>query len=322
MVYQKEVLMTEKNSTDKASPEVPEKPSILLGTSKELFPDYEENLQAELAQKNGQVPSEEVPTKQEETPKEDIKTETEVPVQQPDKELDKTYKVKVDGIEMEVNEEELVKGYQTQKALSQRGQKLAEERREFEMSKSNPVPDTQIPKPDEPLLDGDEAYYKEFISPYVNPLKEQIKDLTNQLEEIQSEMRPTRYNTVMEEIDREMKEAGFDDFKEKQAEIENTVHLMSPERQGVYNNKDGYISIFKSMKLDELKNAKNIAPKKVITDDDKRVKPDVEVMDGGVTPSQADDSATVHNQAFERAKKTGHWGDWAKVLEAKGYVHK
>ena len=312
--------MTELNSTDKAS-DTPVVEPILIGKSAELFPDLEEHYQAESNQK---TLSKDTPPVAEETPKDDVKPNADADAGHPDKDSKQMYKVKVDGIETEVDADELVKGYQTQKALSQRGQKLADERREFESLRTNPVPEApKDPIPTaENLLEGDDEYYKEFISPYVNPLKEQIKKLSTQLEDVQSEMRPARYNTVQDEIEQEMKTAGFDDYKEKLPEIELAVQGMSKERQGVYNNKDGFVSIFKSMKLDELKNAKNIAPTKVITDDDKRAKPDVDVMDGGVTPSNADDSSTAHSQAFQKANESGDWQDWAKVLDAKGYSNK
>ena len=84
-----------------------------------------------------------------EAQEEEQPTETEEDTQDDDTEEEPKYTVKVDGEEIEVTQEELLRGYMRQKDYTQKTQQLAEQRRQFEQYKPQyqPQPQQQIQEP-------------------------------------------------------------------------------------------------------------------------------------------------------------------------------
>lgn len=65
----------------------------------------------------------------------------------PNTEEEPKYKVKVDGEEIEVTQEELLRGYMRQKDYTQKTQQLAEQRRQFEQYRPQYQPQPQVQQP-------------------------------------------------------------------------------------------------------------------------------------------------------------------------------
>lgn len=107
------------------------------------YGEQEENKdsKSELAQEQTEEQPEETPTK----------TDNPEPTEEEPK-----YKVKVDGEEIEVTQEELLRGYMRQKDYTQKTQQLAEQRRQFEQYRPQyqPQPQPQVqPQPQQSLND-------------------------------------------------------------------------------------------------------------------------------------------------------------------------
>ncbi len=239
----------------------------------------------------------------------------------------KKYTVKIGGEVMEVDEDELIKGYQTAQYLTRTGQKIAEEKARLEAEKKalEDLKKELIEK--NPLLnagrdddvgvgsyDENDDFYREYIAPHVKDLKSEIESLKNTVKELTEVTKPTVYQTVISQIDAEMKAEGFDDFKQKVPEIERTLRELPEEQFNRLNNREGFISIYKDLKLKELRELASGKKKQQV---DERRKPAVSNIEGGSTPSGADDELGRYRQAFARAKESG---DWSEVFKLKGVI--
>lgn len=179
----------------------------------------------------------------------------------------KKVKTKIDGIDGEVSLEELVKGYQTNKHLSQRGQELGAQRLAItEQQKridetlakveGGTIPQAQIPTAplgfDPEMLDDTS---KAAFAMQAN----QIQALTDTVNTFATSMQGVQVDQQLKQIDSVLKAENpeFHDFMAKIPEIENAILSMAPEMQAEYGTSVGYMNIYKSLKFQEVQGGKS-----------------------------------------------------------------
>lgn len=220
---------------------------------------------------------------------------------------DAMIKAKVDGIELDVPVKDVVRAYQTDKYLTQKGQRIAEEARrmkekEQEMANLNVKSTTEAPIEEDGL-------YKELIKPHTELLSKQILSLSEEVRQmkekeriIEGELAPVRYEKAMSIIDDQMKKEGLTDFKQKLPAIEKIMLAMPQDRMAEFDNPAGFETLYKRLKLDELvrKEQASVAA----------VKSKIVPIDSSSSPSNADTSGNDRVKDMARAKKTGDWTDF------------
>lgn len=228
---------------------------------------------------------------------------------------DKMVKLKVDGEEIEVSFADMQRRYQTDKALTQRGQKLAAERKAFEEQtvKTPAEVPIDIKSEEEEYLDPET---KQFVTKETDVLKKEIATLKDTLDQMSQVTGPMQYQTDLGEINNKMKEQGFDDFMEYIPKIENVVFTASPEEQATLHTYDGYIKLYQQFKLQDMKALLNKPKDPEVLKADERATPKVVPIESASgRPTGTDDSNAAIEVAMEKAKLTG---DWLEVLRLKG----
>lgn len=226
------------------------------------------------------------------TPEEENKKTPTVPEYLDTQEFgDKKVKVKVDGVEMEIPFKDVVKGYQTDQYLTQKGQKIAEERKRQEIPKPEFVPDDE--------------YIDPMAAKHIKELQEELHRVKENEYGISLELAPLRYDRTMTAIDTKMKQEGFADFKDKLPEIEKILFAMPPDKMAIYDNQQGFEFLYKNLKLGEFKKASEEKPKKP----DERPKPKVIPIESSSSPSGGE-SNNEKTKAFDKAKATGDWTEY------------
>lgn len=291
----------------------------LIGTSAKIFPDLLED----------ETPVESLPEEKEV----ELEKKADEPKKEPKKEPkdkveylslddlgDKKVKITVDGVEKEVPFSELHKNYQTWEHLSRKGQKIAEQEKKFKDSlepKEKPAVPAKQELPEE----------DEWLRPYIEPLYQKINAVVNQntalserIEFLQEVTRPAYYQSNLTDIDKGMKSKGFDDFLEFVPEIESSIkelEIANAEEFKRLNTKDGYVEIYKDLKLKKLSTPKDIPaeiPKKV---DERPVPKVTSVESGSGPPAGIENVDASYQEAFKKAQDTG---DWSEVLKLKGVI--
>jgi len=223
---------------------------------------------------------------------------------------DKLVKVKVDGQESEISLKDVIKGYQTDKHLSQKGQKLAEEfKRLQDMQIQPPVATNSSLVQDTPELD-------EFADPQVVEQAKRIKELEDKINGLNTVVEPLKYERIKANIDAEFKAQGFDDFMAHIPEIESRVLNLPIDKMGIYNTEWGFKSIYKDIKLEEMKATLEKSAEPKISDE--RPTPNLVPIEGaGGSPSGADNFESQYKSGLKRAKQTGDFTDLIKLKYAK-----
>jgi len=281
-------------STDKATEK--QQDSNLVGTSALIFPDM--------------VEAEEEQTLPEEKPeqKEEEKTEVEESIKpielpeflEPDQFGDRKVKVKIGGIEKEVLFSDLIRGYQTDQYLTQKGQRIAEEKRLIDERFQNLQTKATVEEP--------EIY--EYENEELKPLKTEISTLKDEIRSFSEVLKPLKYQHNLKILADKAKDMGHDDFMEYVPRIEAHVGSMPEEEIKQYDTEAGFFSTFIKLKLKDIKD--NVPGKQK---GETRPKPPlVPIERGEGAPSGASDENATYQTLFEEAKKTG---DWSKVLEFK-----
>jgi hypothetical protein len=312
--------MEENSTPDTGSESVSEQRDILTGTSKALFPDLNERYKDEVygpppipktpEEVTGQ---ERVEAGGEEEASPGIKTTPVVDdLLDPDQFGSKKVKVKVDGVEMEVTFKELLKGFQLERHLTQKGQALGEKERtlrEWEQTLMDKVTTPMQASPaDDPLL--------EVVDPYVKPLKQEIEDLKKVVKELKGTTQPIEYQQNLKRVDSHLRKSGYDDFMSYVPEIEQAILAMPIEEQVEYDNPQAFMNLYKDFKIRDLKTA----PKQRANPDE-RPKPKVSRIDvesGSGSDAVSDDIGVKDKALFDRAVETGKTEDWMAVLSFRG----
>ena len=185
-------------STDKATetPEVQE-PT----TNQKLFGDmYQNNGLPTVATEEPEV-SEDVEPEPvaEETPDETKILEPEY--LNPEDFGDKVFKLNVGGEEVTVNVKDAIRRLQTDKYLTQEGQKLAEERRQLDALKNSVVDKSTETKP----IDNLDLDYSDELTPNVSALEKQVAQMSEVIGNLQQNMAPSVYEQNIRAIDAHLK---------------------------------------------------------------------------------------------------------------------
>ena len=291
----------------------------LIGTSAKIFPDLlEDETPIEPLPEEKEVKSEKKADEPGKEPKE--KPETKVEYLNLDDLGDKKVKIIVDGIEKEVPFSELHKNYQTWEHLSRKGQKIAEQEKKFKESlEPKEKPEAQAKQE----LSEEDEWLKPYMEPLyqkLNAVVEQNIALTERVEFLQEVTRPAYYQSNLTDIDKGMKAKGFDDFMELVPEIESSLkelEVTNAEEFKRLNTKDGYVEVYKDLKLKKLSTPKDSPaeiPKKV---DERPIPKVTSVESGSGPPSGIENADASYQEAFKKAQETE---DWSEVLKLKGVI--
>jgi len=225
---------------------------------------------------------------------------------------EKTIKAKIDGVEVEVPLTEAIKGYQTDRFLTQKGQKIAEEKRALESFKEEMLK-MNIPSSNADIGETPEEdeYYTEHIKPYTEPLMKELKELKDSIAAITATTAPMQAERAFQEIDKEMKAEGLTDFLEKRPDVEKVIMSMPVGERERFSDRTGFIFVYKDLKLKEALRAQKT------TSPDLRPAPNVIPIESGTIPTGASGDASAYATAFKTAKETG---DWSEVLRLKGVL--
>lgn len=287
--------------------------SVLVGTSAELFPEYNNPYAPSTDEHNSAVSDTEP-----EQPTID-KTAQAAETVQTDDLIDtenygkKKVRVKVDGVESEVTLQDLIKGYQTDQYLTKKGQKIGEEKRLVEniiaeLGLNKQAPAQTVPQQEEdPLLD--------VLKPYVDPLLNEIKSLKQTVQQLSNVTQPQVYQSNLRELDTYLKQQGHDDFMEYVPKIESFIYNMPIEKQAEYNTPLAFAQTYLNLKIKDLKQGAATSPPKK-----EKTVVHTRVESGGGAPSTNinDDRISKDNELVNAAKQSGRTADWAKVFMHRG----
>lgn len=289
-----------------------ERKAVLSGTSLNLFPDLNKRWTDEAY---GQPPIPKTPEEVTETV-EATKEETAQPDENTnpvDDFLDtaefgnKKVKVKVDGVETEVTFKDLLKGYQLERHLTQKGQKLSEKEKAL-----REIEETIIGKASTPAaIPVEQDPIGEVIDPYTKPLKEEIADLRKTIKELKGATQPLEYRQNLMRVDNHLRKSGYDDFMTYVPEIEQFITDLPIEQQAEYDTPKDFMNLYKDFKIRDLKKP----PPKV--NPDERPKPkvsNIHVESSAGSTATTDEDALKDKTLFDKAVESGRTEDWMAVL--------
>jgi hypothetical protein len=253
--------MVEPNTAPNTEVESGTEPEVAEGTTSRIFGESEAD-----GQPNATVEGKETTTPAPTTEPTDKATDT--PVEQGSG--GQKFKVKVDGEEKEISYDELVKGYQLNETIAQRGQKLgaerqanATERTELEALRAEVKAMTQgvtggvqqtqpqqIPGIDYDMLD--EAT-RQALDAVQATHSQEMAQVNQTLQRISAGIQPMQVEQEYRRIANDLKTANpaHNDFLDKVGEIENAILTLPPERQAEYGTPLGYMNIYKDIKAKE-----------------------------------------------------------------------
>ena len=209
---------------------------------------------------------------------------------------DKKVKIKVDGVETEIPFKDVVKGYQTEQYLTRKGQMLAEEKKKLH----------ETPPPP---LHTKEDYLDPLMADEIERLNKELETVKEHNKATISELAPIRYERNLSAIDAEMKTEGLIDFREKIPEIEKIILAMPPEQSTAYDTAEGFKSVYKNLKLQEL--IKKLQASTTVINPDVRPKPKLVPIESSSSPSGgAVNSNAERKKAFAHATEIGDWTDF------------
>ncbi|MEE8382213.1 MAG: hypothetical protein V3R78_10125 [Thermodesulfobacteriota bacterium] len=222
---------------------------------------------------------------------------------------DKVFKLKINGEESTITVKDALRRIQTDKHLTQEGQRLAEERRQLDALK-NSVADKSV----EPKKESWEEGYEDesTVNPDIADLKAQVATLTDALGAVNQNLAPTVYEQNVKAIDNYLREQGYDDFMVYRPRVEEHFLTYSVEDQAKVSEVD-LISKYKDLKIQDM--TKSAEQKSTEPAENRKSPAIVNVIGGSSTPSGADEDDMKYSKAFERAQETG---DWGPVLKLKG----
>lgn len=228
-------------------------------------------------------------------------------------------KTKIDGIEGEASILDIKKNYQLEKHLTQRGQKIGEERRQLEQLRNDlqrQAMASQTPPASEQELPDDPQY---------RALKQELDNLKSILPAIQ----PVIYQSARQKLANELKEQGFTDFMDYIDKIDARVGAEADDNKWrYYNTPEGAKQLYFQMKLEEARNGtqpKAAKAEPVIEPVKPAHRPPVVKIDGGNQPTKAtgnvDDWNARYQQLMAEWKKTKDKGLLQEILKLQGNLH-
>lgn len=307
-------------------------------SSAALFP--EQFSEPEPKQPEPQKPQEEpqptpAPQPEPEKPAQEPEQEPEKPAEQPQPESNESVyledllqklgvdpskvktRTKIDGVEGEASILEVKKNYQLERHLTQRGQKIGEERRQLEQIRNELLRKAQpqnAPVPNQEDSNED---------PSIRALRQEVEELRSILPAIQ----PVLYQSARQKLADELKDQGFPDFMDYIGKIDARVAAESDDNKWrYYNTPEGAKQLFFQMKLEEQRNgtqAKAVPNKPTIEPVKQEHRPPVVKIDGGNQPSKGnvDDWNTRYGELMTQWKKTKDRSILQEILKLQGALH-
>ncbi len=279
-------------------------------TNQVLFGDkYQNNGLPTVATEEPEVPENVEPEPVAEETPDDTKTH-EPEYLNPEDFGDKVFKLNVGGEEVTVSAKDAIRRLQTDAYLTQKGQELAEERKQLDALKNSVVDKSTETRSTDNLDLG----YEDESNPEVIALKKQLTEMDAKIGSLQQTVAPTVFDQDMKKVDAHLREKGFDDFMTFQPEIQNKFLNLSVEQQGMINLVD-YVDEYQTMKI---KSVLSEAEKKSSEPAENRQAPAVvNILGGSGTPSDSGEDIDearlrkAHNKAIET-------GNWSEVYDIKG----
>jgi hypothetical protein len=295
---------------------------ILIGTSKEIFPDLND-----LYKEEAGIAVEEAPqSEQTETETETQATEETKPTEEAEETQEETQpspfdlesnkdamvEVNIGGEKKMVTLEEAIKGYQTDQFLTKKGQTIAEDKKyiqEIEAKLKETV------KPQAPL-EEEEEFVDARAGKEIANLKGQLNQITDYLGNLTENLKPTIINTEHTKVAKALAEEGFTDYSDYQPRIDDAINSMSPELRKEYDTIQGKTALYRDLKLRDFQKGV-IKPKEQPVKPEKKQVKVVPVVESGGGASAADDGyASKYKAAYEKAQETGNWDE---LIRLKGY---
>lgn len=301
--------------------------------TEKLFPDF--FVDGEITTQRQDISPEAAADEASEAPKPDVKPETKPEAKGPEY-LDltqisgKMVKVKVDGVEMDVPAEDVIKNYQLDRHLTQRGQSLSEKEKEL-----NGLKDTLNEIKAEVL-----AAPKPGEAPAIPDAR--IESISKKIEEIESAIRPVVTKEAVEKgierLDQAVREnLGYEDFRAKIPEIQAEIskNFKDPrkpteEELAKFDTLAMWYQGFQTVKLRELrgKPAESTLPPKPAPKvpagpvlDKKPVRPPVAVEEAGGASVGGENQTSAwkvqHDAAVKYARESGADEAWQAVFRLK-----
>lgn len=307
--------ISDKETTEKTE----EKPRI--GTTEALFSDFLETPAQEQESGKEKAKPEVAESEDKEAPK---AAEISVPESiDLDSFGDSMVRTKVNGVETDVKLKDLVKGYQTDSYLTQKGQKLASDRKALE-SRIEALEKRPAQEQEAEEISEEDAWVLGKIKPELDKRDEIIANLQKELSGLQESTRDAAYESMLVRADKTIKgkksrEDGspvFDDFRSYVPKIENFISSLPEDQQSFMLNDMGYISVYNEMKMSDLVTGKAEVEKKPAETRQKPKLKKIPVVESGTgTPTGANDEDASYRKAFDKASKSGTTEDWMKVLD-------
>lgn len=226
----------------------------------------------------------------------------------------KKFKAVIGGNEQVVPVEELVKGYQTDQYLSQKANKLyeerkalAEERQRLEQLKSQGNQDSY----QNPDLYRDE---------YTQALERRLAKMEQSLGQIAQGTQQAVYESNQKRLSEELKRDGFDDFNDYLPKMKEYVSELKDDRQVMfYDTYEGGKALYHQMKNKELMGRLKADEASKSSPTVKRP-PIVRIDAGSSQGSSIDPQSVKAKEAFKQAVKTRHPDDWNNYLRLIGQI--
>lgn len=231
----------------------------------------------------------------------------------------KKAKLKVDGKEIEVPAEELIRNYQTWQHLSRVGQVLGEQKKSI---KEELARLEQLRQPTQAQEEVNS--WKEVVDPYIRPVNAEVEALKVQVTNLNEALRPTVIKSNVDRTDEMLKVKGLTDFKEYYPRIQNFIlENIPPDQLHQFDNQDTFVALYHEMKLEDMVKApaKSISKTPIVpvpTVPSSNIVPPIESSNASTnieTTSAIDKKIEV---ATAKAMASASSWDWAEVLRLRG----
>lgn len=234
----------------------------------------------------------------------------------------KKVRVKVDGEEMEVPAETLIKNFQLESHLTRKGQQLGEQKRALEELRKELLEKTNTD------ASAVEDAIDEGESPQVvKKLQEQLDATRKQLAEVSAVVSPILFQRNVDALDNQVKQTlGFDDFKTYVPKIQKFIREQmrdpehpTPQEVAMFDTPQFYLSKYQEMKLRELSKPPAPPPLPPTTAPAAPAAPapkltkivNVETGGGAIQDNSSESKAAQIQKALARAKSLGTTEAWA-----------
>lgn len=250
----------------------------------------------------------------EEVVKEEAKTEEEV-VKEPEN------KIQVEG-HGEVSMEDLIKNFKTSKEIGDARNSLSEYKKGIETLKEEMQKSLEKSKQQESNTEeSDEGYIDTKAEIEINSLKETVKNLGELVNGVNESTADVQYEASIKSLNKELEAQGFPDFMDYKDKVESKVKseiegLPKEQQQGKWTM-PYFSEVYKSLKLQDLMSGNEPEKKETPKVDERATAKVIPIESSGGKASDVDDSASIYQAQFDKAKTSGKTEDWQEVFRLK-----